>query len=597
MNKVACKITFTSFLSLILLISFIQLAHANSAINWDDWSEDIFKKSSNHKKLVILNLEAVWCHWCHVMEEKTYRDKEVIELLNSKFISIKVDQDSRPDLSNRYKDYGWPATIIFDSNGKELSKRAGYINPEEMKNLLTKLIKNPIPEKNYQAEVSNFSENAVISNSLKEKLETQHYSAYDYNLGGLKLAQKYLEADSTEYSIIKSAKMKDREMAIKTLDANLKIHDPVWGGVYQYSTHYDWDHPHFEKIMRTQTNNLRIYALAANFFDDSRYLEAANQIYNYINSFLKDQSTGAFYTSQDADVVKGEHSAEYFKLGDTERRKIGIPAIDKHSYSRENGWGINSITSLYQVTQDPDLIETAKKAASWIIANRKIGQGFSHDAKDQAGPFLGDNLAMGQALLSLHRVTAERSWLTQAEDALIFIEKNFKANAGYYTNIDGKALKPARLIDENINLARFSNLVFHYTGEKKYKAIAEHAMRYLATDAIALSTITEVGILIADSELASDPLHLCIVGSKKDSDAKTLFMAALKYPNTYKRLEWWDRSEGAMPNPDVQYPSLEKSAAYICTGKRCSLPIFKAEDLAKTIDRISGTLRGGEGEN
>jgi len=58
----------------------------------------------------------------------------------------------------------------------------------------------------------------------------------------------------------------------------------------------------------------------------------------------------------------------------------------------------------------------------------------------------------------------------------------------------------------------------------------------------------------------------------------------LQYPSSYKRLEWWDKREGPMPNPDVQYPQLDKSATFICTNKRCSLPIFKAEDIAKTVD-------------
>ena len=61
------------------------------------------------------------------MEDITYRDPEVIRLLRSRYIAVRVDQDSRPDLSNRYEDYGWPATIVFDANGNEIVKRQGYI--------------------------------------------------------------------------------------------------------------------------------------------------------------------------------------------------------------------------------------------------------------------------------------------------------------------------------------------------------------------------------------------------------------------------------------------------------------------------------------
>ena len=81
------------------------------------------------KRLVLLDLVAVWCHWCHVMEETTYRDPEVVAQIRAHFVAVRVDQDSRPDLSNRYEDYGWPATVIFDADGHELVKFAGYIPP------------------------------------------------------------------------------------------------------------------------------------------------------------------------------------------------------------------------------------------------------------------------------------------------------------------------------------------------------------------------------------------------------------------------------------------------------------------------------------
>src|ERR1700687_448255 len=86
------------------------------AIRWEGWSDGAFERARSQKRLVILDLVAVWCHWCHVMEETTYRDPRVVALLESRFVAVRVDQDARPDLSNRYEDYGWPATIVFDAS-------------------------------------------------------------------------------------------------------------------------------------------------------------------------------------------------------------------------------------------------------------------------------------------------------------------------------------------------------------------------------------------------------------------------------------------------------------------------------------------------
>src|SRR5262244_1760443 len=110
---------------------------------WQPWSDAVFAQAKREKRFVLLDLEAVWCHWCHVMDDTTYRDPAVVRLLQSRYTLVKVDQDSRPDLSNRYEDYGWPATIVFDSNGHEIVKRRGYLPPDDMLSMLKAIVDDP----------------------------------------------------------------------------------------------------------------------------------------------------------------------------------------------------------------------------------------------------------------------------------------------------------------------------------------------------------------------------------------------------------------------------------------------------------------------
>ena len=117
----------------------------SETIDWQPWSEEVFERARAENRFVLLDLGAVWCHWCHVMEDVTYRDPEVIRLLRSRYIAVRVDQDSRPDLSNRYEDYGWPATIVFDASGNEIVKRQGYIPPGPMASMLQAIIDDPTP--------------------------------------------------------------------------------------------------------------------------------------------------------------------------------------------------------------------------------------------------------------------------------------------------------------------------------------------------------------------------------------------------------------------------------------------------------------------
>ena len=91
-----------------MAITAVADSEHDNDLSWRSWSEDIFTQASRDNRFVILDLEAVWCHWCHVMEQTTYADETVIKLLKEKYLTVRVDQDANPDLSNRYGDYGWP---------------------------------------------------------------------------------------------------------------------------------------------------------------------------------------------------------------------------------------------------------------------------------------------------------------------------------------------------------------------------------------------------------------------------------------------------------------------------------------------------------
>lgn len=94
------------------------------------------------------------------------------------------------------------------------------------------------------------------------------------------------------------------------------------------------------------------------------------------------------------------------------------------------------------------------------------------------------------------------------------------------------------------------------------------------------------GVLLAERELQREPVHITVVGGKRDAEAEKLYRAALSYPAAYKRAEWWDRAEGKLPNHNVEYPELDEAAAFACSNRICSLPVFDAKDLAGAVDRL-----------
>ena len=572
----------------LLLCLWLQLfaARAEDAIEWHPWSEAVFEQAKRENRFVLLDLGAVWCHWCHVMEEITYRDPEVVRLIRSRYIAVQVDQDSRPDLSNRYEDYGWPATIVFDANGGEIVKRQGYLPPRPMASMLQAIIDDPTPGPSVLPEEQVVpASNASLPSESVQAFRTRLLDGYDSKDLGWGTIHKFLDWNVVEYCM--SVAPRDgsgdvfERMARETLGAQRNLMDPVWGGVYQYSTDGDWKHPHYEKLLQFQAENMRIYAAAYARWKDPEYLKDAKQIRRYIKDFLTSPD-GVFYTSQDADLVRGEHSEEYFALDDHARRAKGIPRVDTHVYARENGWVIQALAALYAATGENEHLDDAVRAANWIVGRRSLpGGGFSHDQEDVAGPYLGDTLTMGSAFLALYSVTADPAWLDRAIAAAQFINANFKSELGFSTAANSSMPRPTLQIDENASLARFANLLNHYSGDTAYREMAEHAMRYLASPGIADRRGFQIGgILLADRELSMAPLHITVVGGKNDPAARSLYLAALKKPATYKRVEWLDEAEGPLRNPDVEYPRIDKAAAFLCTDKSCSAPIFTPEKLA-----------------
>lgn len=244
---------------------------------------------------------------------------------------------------------------------------------------------------------------------------------------------------------------------------------------------------------------------------------------------------------------------------------------------------------LYAATGERRYLDEAVASARWVLQNRSLpGGGFRHDAADAAGPYLGDTLAMGRAFLELYQVTGDRVRLGHAEQAAGYLAANFRSrDAGFLTTKapTDPAYAPLPERDENIMAARFLNLLAAYTGKPAYRDATNHAMRYLAAPQVAKELPTG-GVLLANLEASTAPLHITVVGPKDSPAARALFMAANAYPSDYKRVEWWDARTGPLPNADVQYPQRPEPAAFICTGNSCSSPISKPEEIRPRVERL-----------
>jgi hypothetical protein len=350
-----------------------------------------------------------------------------------------------------------------------------------------------------------------------------------------------------------------------------------------------WNEPHFEKLIFIQDSYIQTYALAFAQSHDPALLNAAQAVHRYVKRFLTDGPTGAIFVSQDADLHDdGSENAPYFALSDASRIKQGVPRVDKHVYSRENGWTIAAFADLYAGSGDASALSDARRAEHWIVTHRSMrGGGFRHDDRDPAGPYLGDTLAMGQAFLELYLVDGDRRDLASAQAAAGFIATHFKPRTpgtGFITSETATdvAYKPHADREENITVVQFTTLLAAASGDEDDRKLATEAMRYLAAPAVAKAPLS-AGILLAHEDFEKAPIHVTILGSRGDASAQALHTAALRSFTQHEVIEWRDPADPHPLPTSVQYPKLPKAALFLCTATTCSSPVYDPSAVATRI--------------
>lgn len=287
-------------------------------IRWRAWDDDAFRAAQAEDKPILLGISAVWCHWCHVMDETSYSDDQVIQLLNDRFITIRVDNDQRPDINARYNAGGWPTTAFLTPGGEVMAAMT-YVPPEQMRDVLQQVSgyykdnKQTIDERIAQIMQSrdeamrsaSGSEDALSDQILRDVLHTCA-DAYDPVFGGFGNEPKFPHTDAIDLLLHAYLRDDDRDalhMARKTMDYMCRggTYDQEWGGCYRYSTKRDWSVPHYEKMLEDNAlllrNLLKLYRITGDELH-RRYIDFTIA---YLDTWLSDAETGVFYGSQDAD--------------------------------------------------------------------------------------------------------------------------------------------------------------------------------------------------------------------------------------------------------------------------------------------------------
>ncbi|XP_029871760.1 spermatogenesis-associated protein 20 [Aquila chrysaetos chrysaetos] len=313
------------------------LQHAHNPVDWYPWGQEAFDKAKKENKLIFLSVGYSTCHWCHVMEEESFKNKEIGEIMNKNFVCIKVDREERPDVDKVYMTFvqatsgggGWPMSVWLTPDLKPFVGGT-YFPPEDgvhrvgFRTVLLRIAEQWKENKEALLENSQKILEALLYRSevhvqgqespppSKEVMATcfkQLSNSYDEDYGGFSESPKFptpvnLNFLFTYWALHRTTPEGARalQMALHTLKmmAHGGIHDHIGQGFHRYSTDQHWHVPHFEKMLYDQGQLAATYSRAFQISGDEFFASVAQDILLYVSRDLSDQA-GGFYSAEDAD--------------------------------------------------------------------------------------------------------------------------------------------------------------------------------------------------------------------------------------------------------------------------------------------------------
>ncbi len=486
-----------------------------AVFTWEPWAAAAFERARREHKYILLDGAAEWCHWCHVMDETTYLDPEIGRTLQEKFVTIRVDIDSRPDIADRYGEWGWPATILFSPEAEEIGKYRGYLPPDRLRTILGEIgaaaPQGPAKIAGAADQPAPIEALGWIGGLALAKLDDY----YDPEQGGWGRRQKTPLGSNIEVELRRATHGDPAALAraLFTLRQQRDLLDPVWGGMYQYSAAQDWKSPHYEKLMEFQAAQLEAYARGYVSSHDASLLADAQRIASYLNSFLSN-ADGAFLVNQDADLNAHDHRAPfvdgdvYYRLPEAQRRALGIPWVDSHVYAHENGLAISAFCTLHEASQSPEPLRRARRAGDLALRTLVAPDGAVR--RGATGPrYLADAADLGRAFVRLAELTGEASYRTAALQIASAMERDLGSpDSGAFwahtTDPDaaGVFTRRDRPFAQNVAAARFLAALARLTGDSSHRERGKQALRAVCTPA----AIESRGRMVGDLLLALDDL-------------------------------------------------------------------------------------------
>jgi hypothetical protein len=345
---------------------------------WHPWSEAAFARAQAEDKPILLDIGAVWCHWCHVMDRESYENPEIAALINEHFVAVKVDRDERPDVDARYQSAvsaitgqgGWPLTAFLTPEGQPYFGGT-YIPPDDrygrpgFGRVLTTLAEVWRTRRDEAQETAASAMAAIehnesfsgrageLSLALTGKITASILKQFDSRHGGFGAQPKFPHPGALDL-LLHTGLLRANDGYIKTFATTLEkmaqggVYDQLAGGFHRYSVDERWRVPHFEKMLYDNTELLRNLLHGAESLGREDFRRTAAEIVGWLETIMSDRELGGFYASQDADINLDD-DGDYFTWTLAEARAV-LQAAEFSSADEEIAlryWGIGEIGDMH----------------------------------------------------------------------------------------------------------------------------------------------------------------------------------------------------------------------------------------------------------
>jgi uncharacterized protein YyaL (SSP411 family) len=359
---------------------------AHQPVDWHEWGEEAFARARAENKPILLDIGAVWCHWCHVIDRESYENPEIAAMINKLYVPVKVDRDERPDVDSRYQSAisaisgqgGWPLTAFLTPDGKPFFGGT-YFPPEDaMGRPGFKRILASIAEafKTRRAEVDT---SAVALEEAVAKSEVFRAARGDFDAGivdavlestlhlfddihgGFGQLPKFPHASAVDLLLERYQSTHDAhllQVAERTLQSMALggVYDQIGGGFHRYSVDERWCVPHFEKMTYDNSELLKNFLHGYQVTHKPLFRETAEGIISWVNEVLSDQTKGGFYGSQDADQTLDD-DGDYFTWTQSEVRAVLSPEESR------------AAELYYDVNQRGEMHHNREKNVLWVASS------------------------------------------------------------------------------------------------------------------------------------------------------------------------------------------------------------------------------------